>query len=321
VNILRIADVPDTRTGGMTRYIHGATDELVRAGHRVDLVFADQLAAGRFGRWRRFTTPLVAVREVTRRLTAGTRYDVVEIHEPIAAAYAARRRLDRSLPPLLVSVYALEARAHATRLSYARTAGRPMSWKAKVAPLSVVWQANLALRWADHVLVETTEDHEYLTRQLFVPRDRVSLQPGGVGEAFFTEPAVERHGVLFLGTWIERKGTREFVQGVSAVLADHPDLRVTVAGCGCPAERVLADFPEPVRERVRVIPSVVGDEPLAALYREHAVFAFPSTFEGLPLVLLEAAARASAREYTWARSAERFLEAATAAAGCGRGAR
>ena len=29
---------------------------------------------------------------------------------------------------------------------------------------------------------------------------------------------------------------------------------------------------------------------LAALYHEHAVFAFPSTFEGQPLVLLEAAA-------------------------------
>ena len=33
MRILRVADVPDGRTGGMTRFVHCMSDELVAAGH------------------------------------------------------------------------------------------------------------------------------------------------------------------------------------------------------------------------------------------------------------------------------------------------
>ena len=245
----------------------------------------------------------------------------------------------------------------------------PIPWRSHIGPLSVVWQANFGLRFADHIAVETTEDAEYLCRRLAVRRDRITIQHGGV-DSLFLEPVTQpRSGVLFVGTWIERKGIRDLLPALTAVLDRFPGVPVTLAGCGCPAERVLAEFPVQVRRNIRVVPSITEDVKLAALYREHAVFAFPSTFEGQPLVLLEAAAsglaiattrtcgmkdfvsdgqngllvevgdaegfaravsrlvespglaaelgraaRESSRMYTWQRSAEQFLAAATAAA-------
>ena len=369
MNILRIADVPNDRTGGMSRYIQFVTAELQAAGHHVDLLFAEDLGGLISGRLRRFASPARAARLVWSRIANGQRYDVVEIHEPLAAAYAAARRVTQRFPPLLVSVYALETRAHQTRLAYARAKGLPIPWRSHIGPLSVVWQANFGLRFADHIAVETTEDAEYLCRRLAVRRDRITIQHGGV-DSLFLEPVTQpRSGVLFVGTWIERKGIRDLLPALTAVLDRFPGVPVTLAGCGCPAERVLAEFPVQVRRNIRVVPSITEDVKLAALYREHAVFAFPSTFEGQPLVLLEAAAsglaiattrtcgmkdfvsdgqngllvevgdaegfaravsrlvespglaaelgraaRESSRMYTWQRSAEQFLAAATAAA-------
>jgi glycosyltransferase involved in cell wall biosynthesis len=283
-------DVPDNRTGGASRYVHFVSEELRRTGHRIDLVFTTELGQRPLGRLRRFAAPVSALLMVLARLRRGIHYETVEMHEPLAAAYATARRVMRSLPPLLVSVYALESRAVEARLSYARMRGQRVSWWSRVAPLTVVWQANFALRMADHVLVETSEDAEYLQQRLGVPAHRITLQHGGVVPVFFEPASGPRAGVLFVGSWIERKGIRDFVPAVTALLEERPGTRVTLAGYGCPTERVQADFPAHVRPHLRLVPRITDDTELAALYREHAVFAFPSTFEGQPLVLLEAAA-------------------------------
>jgi glycosyltransferase involved in cell wall biosynthesis len=129
-----------------------------------------------------------------------------------------------------------------------------------------------------------------LRRRLGVPTARVTLQHGGVGPQFFADPPGPRRGVLFVGTWIERKGVLDLVPALATLLDRRPGTPVTVAGCGVPAEQVLADFPERHRPRVRVVPQITDEDALADLYLAHAVFAFPSTFEGLPLAVLEAAA-------------------------------
>src|SRR5262249_52551762 len=147
-----------------------------------------------------------------------------------------------------------------------------------------------ALRHANHVIVETSEDRKYLCSELGVEPARITVQHGGVNARFFEPDPATRSGILFLGTWIERKGIRDLVPAVTARLEKYPETRGTVAGCGCSADRVQGDFPEHVRAKVRVVVSVDTDANLSAVYREHAIFAFPTTFEGQPLVLLEAAA-------------------------------
>ena len=90
MRILRVADVPDNRSGGMSRFTRFMGDELIRGGHQVDFLFHDDLRLRVPGRARRFLVPMRIVQLIRERLVAGRSYDAVEIHEPSAAAYCDR---------------------------------------------------------------------------------------------------------------------------------------------------------------------------------------------------------------------------------------
>jgi glycosyltransferase involved in cell wall biosynthesis len=61
---------------------------------------------------------------------------------------------------------------------------------------------------------------------------------------------------------------------------------VTLAGTGAPANTVLEDFDEDLRQRVSVHPHYRRAE-LAKLLPGHEVLLFPTLFEGSPVALLE----------------------------------
>src|SRR5262249_10244221 len=149
-------------TGGMSRYMHFVTDELRAAGHRIDLVFHEDLHCSAAGQTRRLAVPRAVVRLVKDHLRWGHRYDAVEVHEAIAAGYALARRMNRSLPPLIVCVYGLEARARASQMEYRRKKRLPVSWRQRLGRILAVSQANFAARNADHVTVETEQDFDHL---------------------------------------------------------------------------------------------------------------------------------------------------------------
>jgi glycosyltransferase involved in cell wall biosynthesis len=97
-------------------------------------------------------------------------------------------------------------------------------------------------------------------------------------------------GVLFLGSWIDRKGIWDLVPAVTSILREKPGAFFTAAGCQVEEAFVLGEFPADVRSRVRVIPRLSNSAELDAVYRGHSVFLLPSYFEGQPLVMMEAAA-------------------------------
>jgi glycosyltransferase involved in cell wall biosynthesis len=375
MNFLRIADIPDNRTGGMSRYMHFVTDELRASGHHVDLLFHNDIPCRVGGRLRRLALHRAVVRLVTQRLRQGQEYDAVDLHEQIAAGYALARKFNSTLPPLITCVYALEARGREAMNVY-------LSKKTLLSPwwrgrgLATVWLANVALRNSDHITVETGEDADYLRSRLRIPADRVSFLYGAPSPVFFCDDEVaqrNREGVLFAASWIERKGVLDLIPAVSRMLRKYPELPVTLTGVGVLSETVRAGLPAEIRSKVHILPSITDDRELARLMWRHRVFLLPSVFEGLPLALLEAAAarlavvatntcgmkdfirhgqngfvvevgnaealaahasrlvedpslaarlgaaaQDTAREFTWRRSAEQFLAAATAAKSRGR---
>ena len=76
---------------------------------------------------------------------------------------------------------------------------------------------------------------------------------------------------------------------VRTMLKRNPQLRLTIAGCSVNAETVRQFFPASVQDRLDVIP-LISRKDMPALYAQHDIFAFPTLFEGLPVVLLEAMA-------------------------------
>lgn len=269
-----------------------STAEIERHGHRVSFWFREQLTRVNYSpRLRRLLMPWLVAGKLVRAQWAGERFDVVEIHEPIAGPYAliARMAGHRWLAPSVVLSFGLEERAWQAERDHLRTRREVVPLRRRVlAPITIVLPARLAVRNAHAVLVPSTADRDYLLGPLSVPADRVSCCYTGVSEHLFAVHRADHDdvGVLFLGSWLDRKGVVELTQAWRRLASDLPAVRLTVAGVG-DEDRVPSDVRRLLG--VEVIPVIPRDE-LPSLLAQHDVFVLPSWFEGMPLSMLEAAA-------------------------------
>lgn len=292
MRILRIADVTGSPEGGMAgMMLHGGA-ALERMGHEVEYAFREDL--GRFPtspRTRRLVGPILAVQEVIRRRRAGRPFDVVEIHEPLAAVYCAARK-SCGLPPCVVVSHGLEARGWEAQKNRWAYQGRGQSLKSRITvPLTLLSQSRFALRHANHVIVLTNDDRQYLLQNFAIGPDRVSRVDNGAPTPLSSLAASrsENLAVLFFASWIDRKGTPELIEATSSLASRGVAFRLTVAGGNVVAEEIISAFPPRVRDLVDVRARVSRDE-IPSLLAEHDVLVSPSWFEGMPLTVLEAAA-------------------------------
>ena len=279
----------------MTRAMYGTGDILAASGHQVDYAFSDQFRAVTPATLRRFTVPLQIPSLIRRLQSQGKQYDVVEIHEPLAAAYCFLRPFLKGLPPMVIFSHGLEERAQRAELAYWRRKGLPISFKNRYSPLSVILQAIYGIKHSSQVICLNTEDFEHLIGSGVSETHITQLQNGiesdliAAGEAS-AQGKQERSGLLFIGSWLVRKGILDLVPAVTKILRRRPEMRLTIAGSVAEAETVTGDFDPDVRGQITVIPKFSGNETLTELYRRHSVFVLPSYFEGQPLVMIEAAA-------------------------------
>lgn len=290
LHVLRVADVPRSAEAGVSGFMLTTGAELEHAGHRVEYWFRPQLVPKLAGDGlRRMLVPWLLV---LRMLLRSTRPDVVEIHEPLAGPYAAAARWLRrlGLPPCVVLSHGLEERGWAAKREYLRHHGSDVSVSLRLlVPLLLLSQARVGIRNAAAVVVVSGIDRQYLVDALGVAPDRAFMAwqtaAGGVAEPAPRQPRKPVR-VLFVGSWIERKGVLELAEAWRVVAAERPSARLTVAGCG--------DAVEAVRTALSGTPfdalPLVERQDLPGLLAEHEVFVLPSFFEGLPLALLEAAA-------------------------------
>lgn len=278
----------------MSRAMYGTGDALANAGHQVDYLFNEHFRSQVPEKLRRFTVPFRIATLICLRHRKHP-YDVVEIHEPLAATYCIQRRYKKNMPPLTVFSHGLEERGWKAELEYRKQKGLQVSVKQRYSPLSVILQARYAVRHCDQVVCTNLADLAYLS-EANVPETRLSLVHNGIDEDLLAagkssqEETVKRDGLLFVGSWLVRKGVLDIVPAVSTVLNKYRGLTFTVAGSGLDEESVKREFPESVRQQITVIPRFSGNKTLISLYQNNSILILPSYFEGQPLVMIEAAA-------------------------------
>jgi len=293
MRILRISTATNNRTGGMSRAMYCTGDALIAMGHQVDYIFGEhwQLSGSIFP--GRITVPLQIPGLIYSLAQKGKQYDIVEIHEPLAAFYCFSRKINKNLPPVVIFSHGLEKRNQLAELAYKRQKGLPISLSLRFLRITVL-QAMYGLQNCNHVLCGSSEDVVYL-QQAGIPQSRLTCLTLGVDPEFLTASEVSlakaesRFGILFIGSWIQRKGILDLVPAASQVMERHPSLQFTIAGCSFDADIVLAEFAEDIRSRIEVIPKLSSNEELIEIYRQHSILVLPSYFEGQSLVMLEAA--------------------------------
>lgn len=292
IKLLRIAAVPNDRRGGMSRTMHLTGAYLQEDGFDVRYVFQDGF------RWRlhrgmaRFTQPWEAGLRMAQAIREWGGCDLVEVHEPLTPGCVwARRRFP--FCRVIGFSYGLEERSRSAMLSYRDKHGIRTPLKGRLTSLLQGWHSGAGLRGCDHVICSNKEDITYLVSK-GVPQTKLTRHFSGVdefllqkGEQSFCRNAA---GILFLGAWIDRKGTPEVVASLTQLLRNRQEVSFTAAGCQIPKEEVLRAFPADIRDRVHVIRHVESEQELASLYGSHSIFLLPSYFEGQPLVMIEAAA-------------------------------
>jgi glycosyltransferase involved in cell wall biosynthesis len=294
--ILFVAEVRDDMQGGVNRHFRFVGERLRDLGYPVDFVFLDQMPDAWSRRVEGFSLDLC------RRAFRGVQQYLRRAGEPALMYWSLntafpfsllRKQVASGNAPLIGMTFGVEARWWNQLRHDAEQPGGPRIPKYQFFTTGWVRMKvlSLASHSCDHIVCVSDEDREYLVARLGLQPARVTAIPVGVDPAFLAAEPSGRGGknVLFLGTWIWRKGVKFLMDAMIEVWRSEPDCRLSIIGTFQPAETILAQWPAELRGKIRAVPSLRGDD-LVREYESHDIFVLPSLFEGMPLSLAEAMA-------------------------------
>jgi glycosyltransferase involved in cell wall biosynthesis len=297
MKILIATGVRRVREAGAAGVVFNHAEELQKRGHQVETWFFDDILQP--PRWPARFQQLEFAFAVSRRIhKSPAQFDVANIHAPCGCVYGLSRKLFSSaaLPPYVFTLQGSEERfVQAMRLEHRK--GRTSNFSFRNRVWHRVYHQTMydfSLSTADFGAVSDREGWIMSELKYHHPPGRVWYIPNGTTPEFFqphsfTDSPANR--LLFVGTWIDRKGTYYLVDSFAQLAPRFPQLSLTIAGCMVPEDQVKADFPSDLRPRVTVLPFLTRDA-MRGLYASHDMFVFPSLVEGMPLTLVEAMASA-----------------------------
>jgi MMP alpha-(1->4)-mannosyltransferase len=293
MRILLVGDYPNDPRLGSTKVFVKLQEEFRALGHTCDMLLADDLGLrprNRFARW--LVEPIAAFAAVRRVVRRSGPYDIVDVASAEGLWLAVLRRARLNGTPIIARSNGLE------HLNYQRmldddAAGlrrKPLTrrWWYPAVRLS---QVALAARLADRLIVLNELDREFAVSRHWQPSTAIDLVGHGVSTRFLADAPKADHprgrGILFCGTWDHMKGIHYLSAAFSRLVLEGRTSNLTILGGGVPEASIRAGFSSEAQRYLTVVGRVSEAEVIAA-YREHDVLAFPSSYEGFGMVLLEA---------------------------------
>jgi glycosyltransferase involved in cell wall biosynthesis len=216
--------------------------------------------------------------------------DRLLVHEPASGAFIPQQR--RAGARVYVVSHGLERRGWQMRCAGEwGPADIPTLRTRLLFPLWRLRGADRGVRHAHHVLVLNQQDAAFANTYYGRRPDDVTVLRHGVEPTTVTEDEGPSGPltVLFLGSWLPRKGIGTLIDAATRLATRGTQVRWVLAGTGATAADILPQFPEPLRGNIEVIPTF-GSAREESLFRDAHVFVLPSYFEGQPLALLQAMA-------------------------------
>jgi glycosyltransferase involved in cell wall biosynthesis len=304
MRILIAIGVTRQREAGAAGVVLNHARELELLGHSVECWFLEDVLT-KPAKPKRLEALIFANRVSKRILRDREKYDVVNLHAPWGCMYGMRRKLERGggAPPYMLTMQGLEQRYAVAMRSEARKGRAEHFGWANRAWHRVYHQTMYALsiRTADLGIVANREAWIWAELKYRRANGTFCYVPNGVEEQFFSAreyPAKKEVRLLYVGSWIDRKGIYYLADAFGMVSRAHPSISLTIAGCQAASEVVKSYFAPECREKVGVLP-FVERAAMPELYAAHDVFVFPSLVEGMPLTLLEAMASGMPVVTTW----------------------
>jgi glycosyltransferase involved in cell wall biosynthesis len=295
LRILIAIGVPRQKEAGAAGVALNHARELEKLGHSVECWFLDDVFKKpvKLKRFEAFAFSLAIAKRI--RINPD-KFDVANIHAPWGCVYGLQRKMffsDRT-PPYVLTMQGSEERfVEAMRRENQKGNATNFGWKNRL------WHRiyhqtmyDIAIRTADYGAVANRE--AWILAELKYRRKSGEFWyvPNGTEESFFCDrqyPEKLSMKLLYVGTWIDRKGVSYLADAFRLVCEKNPNVELTVAGCSVSQEKVRNSFSPAIREKIAVIPFVDRRE-MPAIYASHDVFVFSSLVEGMPLTLLEAMA-------------------------------
>lgn len=270
------ADV-DEGSGGVASHVSALVHALRAAGHRVDTLWAGDVPRSLPGPLRTVGFSLALGRRA-RRL----RPDVLHAHTSTGSV---AHLLAPATTTCVTTSHGDERALWRVERQWWREGRHQLKpWSHVLVPGVRLPLFRAAVRAADGVVaLHDAEAQTY--RRWRGGRATVAVVPNaarGAGAAGTPVPG----RVVYVGTWIWRKGSTTLVEAFTRAHRQDPSLTLHLVG---PDAAAREDFPPEVRPAVRAC-GFLSPEGVDEELRQADVLVLPSLFEGMPLVALDALA-------------------------------
>jgi len=292
LRILLVGDYPPDARLGSTKVLLKLQEEFRSLGHACDVLLADRLHAPDNPYLRQGLAPIAALSAVRRVANERGAYDVIDVASAEGLWIALRRTGVLSGAVVVARSNGLEHLNYRRMLDDHRAGLLHKPWSKRIFhPLVRLTQVTAAARAADRLILLNEIDRAYAIDRGWKAPSEIDVVAHGVSTRFLTDAPTgaepRGQGILFCGTWTDVKGVSYLAQAFSKMAARGARTRLTILGGGRPESVIRAAF-GPDAQPLLAIRERVSEEAVMAAYRTHDVLAWPSTYEGFGMTVIEA---------------------------------